>query len=650
MPQIRILTKIIESLKNYYLEKQNPDSNVFIFFENKIQIDAKDYYENIFKQINNMKLKFLALLNVFLIISLLSRITKIDKEKYDAILEILIITTLLFCIPVFLMMMGFFKSIYIKKKYLLYTLFGICLFLISLIIFFQFKNENLDNLTNSLNLTKNKEDSYEISYKKYKKKTDLFFNVANNKTLKNVNLTAIDRKNLRIHKVLLQINDLEMSNKEIYNIQLFISKTEQNKKYLLLIFNIAIYLLYFFICFGEFKILIFTFLFNFIFSSILFLKELNLDIIYIFIIILVNSIIMLFISITLILYKKLLEVIEYNFLVINFLLENFYTNLTELGILYTILEYDNMFDKREEVNLLKTKSKNLSKECTYLFTFANKKNKKEDVNNLKYTKTHNLIHDQTRQNLLNEVSITPCLNYLEGRIIYGDHKNLKREISNNLNENKLFSDKLNIIKDQSYLNISEKRKTSNLDNLILKKFNNKTFNFNFSLSENKNLGPQDNLKKIPLTKPESSLNKIKNTSQHRIKRINKINSSLFAPKFMLSSFYNVSKELTFFNPLQDNFKNKNSILFSNEYSFEKSYLNLTDLIKFNYQKIRITLNEQNKYLKRSNREKNKSSESSLLHKDIKYNKDHNKPKKCYNHEINNYSHNFQTDRNKKIGI
>jgi len=269
MTYIQIITRIIESLENYYLEKENIDSNVYIFHQNITKIYKEAFYEQIFKQINRMKFLLLALLNIFLLIFLICRISKFDKKNYNSLISILILIALIISLPMLIMMMRLFNTNKIRKKYLLYFLFGINLFLVSLVFYLEFRTINIDTLKNSTNLAKNIEESNEISINNNKEIRDLFDYIGNRNTFNNENSRYIkynnnkNNKNKRNNKIL-QFNDFyENSKNETSFIQSIKFDKDKNKKDLLLIFNIAIYLLYIFICFGELKILIFTFFYNF---------------------------------------------------------------------------------------------------------------------------------------------------------------------------------------------------------------------------------------------------------------------------------------------------------------------------------------------------------------------------------------------------
>jgi len=233
LKNIRYMNKIIESLKYYCLEKAKLDSNVYIFYEKNNKILDEAFYQKIFQQINNIKLLQLLLLNIFLSIFLLTRITKIEKEKYDSLISILILTAFLFNVFIFIMIIRPFQSIKIKKKYLLYFLFGINIILAGLVSYFELQNENLEALTKSANLIKNIENSNKIR--------DLFDNVRNKQVLNIGNITNINiDKNVRIHKIL-QFNDFFEQSKNDSSYKKSIRIENDNKKNnLLLLFNITI--------------------------------------------------------------------------------------------------------------------------------------------------------------------------------------------------------------------------------------------------------------------------------------------------------------------------------------------------------------------------------------------------------------------------
>jgi len=116
MFKIVILTKILESLKKHILERENRDSNIFIFYNNKIDLQEA-FIEKLFKQINHLKLFLLILLNLFIFILLIVQITKITKEKHDSLISILILIALVFSLPIFIMMMRIFNSTRIKRNF-----------------------------------------------------------------------------------------------------------------------------------------------------------------------------------------------------------------------------------------------------------------------------------------------------------------------------------------------------------------------------------------------------------------------------------------------------------------------------------------------------------------------------------------------------
>jgi len=93
---------------------------------------------------------------------------------------------------------------------------------------------------------------------------------------------------------------------------------------------------------------------------------------------------MLFISITFFLYNTLLEVLEYYYIVLKFLFDNFYSNLSELGIYHKILEDDNFPKNPEKVDTLKTKPKSLLGNFSNLFTIKKYSHSKNAKKKLKF--------------------------------------------------------------------------------------------------------------------------------------------------------------------------------------------------------------------------------------------------------------------------
>jgi len=117
------------------------------------------------------------------------------------------------------------------------------------------------------------------------------------------------------------------------------------------------------------------------------------------------------------LYNKLLDVLENNFCLIKFLIENFYSNLTELGVFHNILAEENLIKDSRKENFILAKMKTRFGNNNYIFTFGQKvfgktkTIKKNSIQNDKLKKLENLTHSSNRneKNLISEVSITPRL-------------------------------------------------------------------------------------------------------------------------------------------------------------------------------------------------------------------------------------------------
>jgi len=222
MSSIMILTKLIESIKYYSLEKEDWHSNIFIFYNNKTEIQ-ENLKEKVLKQLNYLKLFLLFILKLFILLFLVIQITKTSKETYDSLISIFNLIALIINLPIFIMMTRYFRSIRLKKKILLYFLLGINLILVILVINYSYHKENLD-------VFNNKEISLEIQIEK--NITNRNLNIGINKIFNKENFQLINyNKNKQTFKNLqLKILNEEAQQNYRSNSQSIKSENELKKK------------------------------------------------------------------------------------------------------------------------------------------------------------------------------------------------------------------------------------------------------------------------------------------------------------------------------------------------------------------------------------------------------------------------------------
>lgn len=319
---------------------------------------------------------------------------------------------------------------------------------------------------------------------------------------------------------------------------------------------------------------------------------------------------MLLISITYILYNKLLEVLDYNFFVIKLLIEKYYSNLTELGIFHKILEDNNINKSQDKVDSHKMNGNRLLRKFYHFFTIG----KKSDSINVKaknsyntITESLNFINNQSKQILISEVSNTPCLNILEESSNQKvENINLKQAILSNKNlenhpmNNKMLNNNENDIKALDQLKIIE------YDEFKLEKINNINNDYEIDLSNNKkkSIDNENHNKLLLQTQQLSNTNKINiKKDENIIEKIQYQNNSnkkeeIFSPKVIFSNFFKICQDSIKIQNHFDIFENRNFHTNNLKNSFEESPGNivssLIDLVKFSFQKIVPMFDEKEK--------------------------------------------------------
>jgi len=601
MSKIAYFAKIVETIKMYSIEKGSNHSNIYIFDEIKFKHEEALYIK-IFKQINFLKLFLIFLLNLILFIVLMSNIIKVTKEKYDPIISLFFLFSLILGLAVYFIMMNFFSSITTKKKILLYCFYGINLILITLIIYFSLKNENQKTLFHNENSLYFKKVSDDVSVKKYMTERHFFNFTGNITSLKNDNFINFNNNQKKNFLKILQFNNFnELLKNETLTTQYTITDNNQNKKDLLLIFNISIYLLYLLICFGDSKTLILTILFNFIINIVFYFIEINLDQSYIFIHVLINSIFMFLMSLVSFLYLKLLEVMDYNIFIIKFLLENFYSNLTKFGIFHTVMAQDVILKNADNQDLNLTQTKSLLGKSIDSFTSGKKslfKKSRKNIKKLNKSKNRSLnyYNTQTHQNLMKN-SISPRSKNL-GESRQNEKVKRKLSFSNKLNEHQNYRLKNNIVQNEENYKIKQDNSNIKRNSTINKAIINKIGNENYNLNHNKT----SNIVKFSLRKIEKgnenfdkllsesnlipNLNNIQDLPSIEIENLDfKNKEEKFNPYLVISSLYKATKDLNDYhnhNLLEVEMFDINDLLSSPEISSEKLIVTLKDLVKFNF--------------------------------------------------------------------
>jgi len=338
-------------------------------------------------------------------------------------------------------MKNFISSNRIKKKILLYCVYGINLILISLIINLNLRKNNQKNVFDKAYPKYEKFDLNEITSKKKLTLTNL---ISLSEKIKKINQENITDSNYHKYKLkFLQVNNITENLQNMTSIgQFSITLNHQNKKELLLIYNIIIYMLYLFVCFADLKIFILTFLFILIISIEFYCREIIIEKHYICFHLLINSMFLCLMYISLWLYKKLIEVLDYHFYMIKFLFENFYSKLENLGIFHSILEEEVIFKNvnNKDSNLILTKS--LFGKKNHSFTSRKikpYKNSRKITKNIRIkNKSHKKFLSQTHEKLINDNSITNSIHNFQERL-QNERTRLNLNVSNNFLKNNFSS-------------------------------------------------------------------------------------------------------------------------------------------------------------------------------------------------------------------
>jgi len=633
MSKILSLIELIEDLRKYFSEKENKDTNIFLFIDNKFS--TQEFSSGLlFKNINFLRILLLFFLNIFLIILLVIHTTKYEKDKNDQLTTILLLISLLLSITIFSVFLRFLKSARIKKKNLLYLLYAFNFIISCLIFYFNISNQNLvlkRNLIYSQSFYENFFDKslvLEIHRNKKINESDKIF------TYYNLSNSIINETDTLIHFKFLQI---EYKNQTLNNLtsqtQINKKNNDQEKIEIYIIFNLAQFLLFFFICLGEKRIFIFSFVFNFIVNIILYSMGFIVNLNFLFFLLITDIIMLLVFGFNQILLNFLVEYINLHFFEIINLLEYFLSLFAKFGIFYNFLIHDNNI-KNEKIDIYKSifqiqkeNFQTLRKTMTFKETATRniKYNEKKSKN--KQKGFEDIINNQTNHYLINEISPSSLKlseenlhneNSIKIKQFSKDLLNIGNKINTKITEktdnckkcqNKILnsfdkSNKLNyeteitlskdvIIKKQNNEFDNPKQRKMNFDHQqldIKNPFNEKNFSNRRIIN---NFDEKKNDANIQINQQKISSN-FKNNSETTIEAIN-INDNNFLreeesfyPYLLISNFYEDGK----YNSQNSNNSNSSQIeifkveefIKSNLKLDKKTNMQLKDLIKFNFEK------------------------------------------------------------------